>query len=91
LKSRCPNLPKVVCLSHSILNECVGMNPTGAGPKATHGAAAAPKISLRRFDVTDQRLLDSIDGADPHCTPEIMVRSLASVHIPFSFHSMCYV
>jgi len=67
------------------------MNPSGAGPKAAHGAASAPKVSLRRFDVTDQRLLDSIDGADALCTPEIMVRSFVSVRFPSSMHYTLHI
>jgi hypothetical protein len=52
------------------------MNPPPGGAKAPHGASSQPTVSLRRFDVTDQRLLDTIDGADPLCSPEIMVRLL---------------
>lgn len=52
------------------------MNPLGASHKQGNGASSTASVSLRRFDVTDQRLLDSIDGADPLCSPGIMVRIL---------------
>lgn len=74
-------------MAHSALNEPVEMNPAGGGAKAAHGATSAPKVSLRRFDITDQRLLDTIDGADAHCSPEIMVRELSVAPLFSSLHT----